>query len=121
MEKWNLIVDVVQCNNCANCSLAALDEHVGNDFPGYAAAQPKDGKPITLHQGRYGPYVTDGRTNASIPKTMNPDAVTYAQAEELLAARRGAAPAPRRGGGRSRRAGGGAQKSRGASRKSAEA
>jgi DNA topoisomerase-1 len=79
----------------------------------------QDGTTIKLLAGRYGPYVTDGRTNASIPKTMNPDALTYAQAEELLAARRGAAPAPRRGG-RPRRAGAGA-KSRSASRKSAEA
>ena len=46
MEKWNLVVDVALCNNCANCALAALDEHVGNDFPGYAAAQPKDAKPL---------------------------------------------------------------------------
>lgn len=46
MEKWNLIVDVGQCNNCANCTLASLDEHVGNDFPGYAAAQGKQAKPL---------------------------------------------------------------------------
>ncbi|MBA5689919.1 (4Fe-4S)-binding protein [Duganella sp. LX47W] len=46
MEKWNLVVDVAQCNNCANCTLASLDEHVGNDFPGYAAAQSKDAKPL---------------------------------------------------------------------------
>jgi DNA topoisomerase-1 len=47
--------------------------------------------------GRYGPYVTDGTTNASIPKGSNPEALTYEQAMELLEARRGAAPAPRRG------------------------
>jgi len=46
MKKWNLVVDVAQCNNCANCTLASLDEHVGNDFPGYAAAQPKQAKPL---------------------------------------------------------------------------
>jgi DNA topoisomerase-1 len=80
----------------------------------------QDGTTIKLLAGRYGPYVTDGRTNASIPKAMNPDELTYAQAEELLAARRGAAPAPRRGGSRSRRGGAGT-KSRGASRKAAEA
>lgn len=43
MEKWNLVVDVARCNNCANCTLAMMDEHVGNDFPGYAMRQPKDG------------------------------------------------------------------------------
>jgi len=46
MDKWNLIVDIDRCNNCGNCSLAALDEHVGNDFPGYAAAQPKQALPL---------------------------------------------------------------------------
>ncbi len=40
MKKWNLIVDVALCENCRNCTLAAKDEHVGNDFPGYAAPAP---------------------------------------------------------------------------------
>jgi Fe-S-cluster-containing dehydrogenase component len=39
--KWNLIVDVANCDNCRNCFLATKDEHIGNDFPGYAAAQPE--------------------------------------------------------------------------------
>lgn len=43
MKKWNLIVDVARCHNCNNCTLATKDEHVGNDFPGYAAAQPAHG------------------------------------------------------------------------------
>jgi len=41
--KWNLIVDVARCDNCRNCFLATKDEHIGNDFPGYAAPQPKHG------------------------------------------------------------------------------
>jgi DNA topoisomerase-1 len=40
--------------------------------------------------------VTDGTTNASIPKTTSPDALTYAQAAELLEARKGAVPSIRR-------------------------
>lgn len=39
-KKWNMIVDVSRCDNCRNCFLATKDEHIGNDFPGYAAAQP---------------------------------------------------------------------------------
>jgi Fe-S-cluster-containing dehydrogenase component len=39
-KKWNLIVDVARCDNCRVCFLAVKDEHIGNDFPGYAAAQP---------------------------------------------------------------------------------
>jgi DNA topoisomerase-1 len=57
----------------------------------------ENGTTLKILAGRYGPYVTDGTTNASIPKTTAPEALTYAQAVELLAARRDAAPAPRRG------------------------
>jgi Fe-S-cluster-containing dehydrogenase component len=42
-KKWNLIVDIARCNNCRVCFLAVKDEHIGNDFPGYAAAQPAQG------------------------------------------------------------------------------
>ncbi len=43
MEKWNLIIDVANCENCNNCALATKDEHIGNTFPGYAAPQPEHG------------------------------------------------------------------------------
>jgi Fe-S-cluster-containing dehydrogenase component len=42
-KKWNMIVDVERCNNCRSCFLAVKDEHTGNDFPGYAAEQPRQG------------------------------------------------------------------------------
>ncbi len=42
-KKWNLIVDVERCDNCRGCYIAVKDEHAGNDFPGYAAAQPSLG------------------------------------------------------------------------------
>ncbi|GIW99384.1 MAG: DNA topoisomerase 1 [Pirellulaceae bacterium] len=51
------------------------------------ADSPVTGKPIQLLDGRYGPYVTDGETNASIPRDMSPDELTFEQAVELLAAR----------------------------------
>ena len=40
MQKWNMIIDVAECTNCNLCTLATMDEYVGNDFPGYAAPMP---------------------------------------------------------------------------------
>lgn len=42
-KKWNLIVDVAKCDNCRACFIAVKDEYIGNDFPGYSAAQPAQG------------------------------------------------------------------------------
>ena len=47
---------------------------------------PADGKPVTLHSGRYGPYVKHGRINATLPKELEPEQVTLERAVELLAA-----------------------------------
>ena len=81
-----------------------------------------NGTTIKLLAGRYGPYVTDGTTNASVPKGLNPDSVTFEQAMELLEARRNAAPTPRRAaaGGR-RRAAAAAPRASKSSRKAAGA
>ena len=42
---------------------------------------------IKVMKGRYGPYVTDGSTNATIPKDQDPNAVTLEQAQALIAER----------------------------------
>ena len=47
---------------------------------------PDDGKPITLHEGRYGPYVKHGRLNATLPKDREPSALSLDEAVALLAA-----------------------------------
>jgi DNA topoisomerase I len=54
------------------------------------------GKPIVLREGRFGPYVTDGETNASLRKGDTVESITPQRAVELLAERRAAAPAPKR-------------------------
>ena len=43
MKKWNMIIDVAECTNCQLCTLATMDEYVGNDWPGYAAPMPRHG------------------------------------------------------------------------------
>ncbi len=43
MSKWNMIIDVAECTNCQLCALAAMDEYVGNEWPGYAAPMPRHG------------------------------------------------------------------------------
>jgi DNA topoisomerase I len=53
---------------------------------------PVTGEPVLLLEGRYGPYVTDGTTNASIPKAASPDDVTLEQALQLLADRAAKSP-----------------------------
>jgi len=47
-------------------------------------AHPKDKKPVVVMNGRYGPYVKHGRTNASLPKGVEVEAVTLDEALELL-------------------------------------
>ena len=58
---------------------------------------PVTGKPVNLLAGRYGPYVTDGTTNASLPRGMTPEEVTLEKALELLADRAAKGPVIRRG------------------------
>ena len=52
-------------------------------------AHPDSGEAVRILDGRYGPYVTDGTTNASVPKGTQVEAVTMASAIELLNARAG--------------------------------
>ena len=59
---------------------ASPGRQIGND--------PVSGKMITVRAGRFGPYVTDGETNASLRSGEDPDHITLERAVELLTARR---------------------------------
>ena len=54
---------------------------------------PRTDLDIKLMEGRYGPYVTDGTTNATIPKSVAPEALTLEEAAQLIDDRAAAAPA----------------------------
>lgn len=56
---------------------------------------PTSGKPIKLKDGRFGPYVTDGETNATIPRGEEATEVTFERAVQLLADKRAKGPAKR--------------------------
>ncbi len=63
-------------------------KELGND--------PGSGKPIVLKEGRFGPYVTDGETNASLRAADSIESITPERAAELLQDRRDRGPAPKR-------------------------
>ncbi len=57
---------------------------------------PGTGKPMVVKDGRFGPYVTDGETNASLRKADDVETLTVDRAAELLAERRARGPAPKK-------------------------
>ncbi len=64
---------------------------------------PSSGKPLVVKDGRFGPYVTDGETNASLRRGEDVAGLTLERALELLAERRAKGPAQPRRRTRSRR------------------
>ncbi len=60
-------------------------------------ADPVSGKPIRIRDGRFGPYVTDGETNVTIPRGTQPTEITYERAVEMLAEKRAKGPVKRGG------------------------
>lgn len=57
---------------------------------------PENGKPVTIKDGFYGAYITDGETNRTLPKQYTPESIEPAEAFRLLAEKRAAGPAKRR-------------------------
>ena len=59
-------------------------------------ADPVSGKPIRIKDGRFGAYVTDGETNATIPRGEEPMSVEFERAVQMLADKRAKGPAPKK-------------------------
>jgi DNA topoisomerase I len=59
---------------------------------------PITGRPMVVKEGRFGPYVTDGETNASLRQGDDPESLTVERAQELLADRRARGPVSKPGG-----------------------
>lgn len=57
---------------------------------------PVSGRPMVVKEGRFGPYVTDGETNASLRRSDDPENMTPERGAELLAERREAGPSKKR-------------------------
>jgi DNA topoisomerase I len=92
-------------------ALELLKEKPGPAVLRELGSHPDTGRTLELRDGRYGPYVTDGELNASLPKDEDPDELDLEGAIELLAR---SGKKPRRRGGR-RRGGGGKKPPKGGS------
>jgi len=57
---------------------------------------PLTDKPLVIKDGRFGPYVTDGETNASLRRGMTPESLSIEQASEMLAEKRANPSTPRK-------------------------
>jgi DNA topoisomerase-1 len=60
-------------------------------------AHPRTELEIKLMEGRFGPYVTDGTTNATLPKSIEPDGLTLEEAAQLIDERAAKGPPPKKG------------------------
>lgn len=77
-------IDVIKNRNKPNGELKSLGKH------------PETGETIALKDGRYGPYVSDGKCNAALPKDISPDDIDLATAVSLINDRRAKGPVKRR-------------------------
>ena len=57
---------------------------------------PATDKPVVIKDGRFGPYITDGQTNVTVPRSEDPATISAERAFELLSDKRAKGPAKKR-------------------------
>ena len=72
--------------------LAQPPRRPGRDAIQALGVDATTGRAVRVMGGRFGPYVTDGTTNATLPRTADPERLTLAEAVELIRKREEAAP-----------------------------
>lgn len=78
-------VDIINNRNKPSSALKTLGNH------------PETSEAIVVKDGRYGPYVSDGKVNASLPKDVSPDEIDLETAVNLINDRRTKGPTKRWG------------------------
>ncbi len=66
-------------------ALPLMSTRPGKTVLAVAGRHPETGEPLNVYKGRYGPYVTDGKVNAGIPRGRDPESLGAGEALELLA------------------------------------
>ena len=57
---------------------------------------PDTGEELVLKEGRYGPYISDGKVNAALKSDNDPNSITLEEATELINLKRAAPKRPRK-------------------------
>jgi Fe-S-cluster-containing dehydrogenase component len=79
VKKWFKVIDVAKCHDCNNCFMADKDEFVDNDWPGYAAPQPRHGhRWVDILRRERGQYARNDVVYLPVPcqHCQNPPCVT---------------------------------------------
>ncbi len=85
MKQWYKVIDVALCHDCNNCFMADKDEFVGNDFPGYTAAQPRHGhRWVNIERRERGQYARNDVAYLPLPCQHCADAPCVAKSDGAL-------------------------------------
>jgi Fe-S-cluster-containing dehydrogenase component len=79
VKHWYKVIDVAKCHDCNNCFMADKDEFVDNDWPGYAAPQPRHGQRwVDILRRERGQYARNDVAYLPLPcqHCQNPPCVT---------------------------------------------